>query len=48
MMIVIPSATSIEVFAAAAILLLLTLGPAVLYVVAGSVGQGRIARLASV
>jgi threonine/homoserine/homoserine lactone efflux protein len=48
MAIVIPSATSIGVFAVAATLLLLTPGPAVLYVVARSVEQGRIAGLASV
>ncbi len=46
--IVIPSATSIGVFAAAGTLLLLTPGPAVLYIVARSVEQGRIAGLASV
>src|SRR6202046_4004975 len=46
--IVIPSAASIEVFAVAATLLLLTPGPAVLYIVARSVEQGRIAGLASV
>lgn len=46
--IVIPSATSIGVFAVAATLLLLTPGPAVLYIVARSVEQGRIAGLASV
>jgi threonine/homoserine/homoserine lactone efflux protein len=45
--IVIPTATSIEVFSAAAILLLLTPGPAVLYIVARSIDQGRIAGLAS-
>jgi threonine/homoserine/homoserine lactone efflux protein len=45
--IVIPDATSIGVFAVAAILLL-TPGPAVLYIVARSVEQGRIAGLASV
>ncbi len=45
---IIPSTTSIEVFAVAATLLLLTPGPAVLYVVARSVEQGRIAGLASV
>ena len=45
---VIPSATSIGVFAVAATLLLLTPGPAVLYVVARSVEQGRIAGVASV
>jgi threonine/homoserine/homoserine lactone efflux protein len=48
MHIVIPSAASIGVFAVAATLLLLTPGPAVLYVVARSVEQGRIAGLASV
>jgi threonine/homoserine/homoserine lactone efflux protein len=46
--IVIPSATSIGVFAVAASLLLLTPGPAVLYIVARSVEQGRVAGLASV
>jgi threonine/homoserine/homoserine lactone efflux protein len=46
--IVIPNATSIGVFAVAAILLLVIPGPAVLYVVARSVEQGRIAGLASV
>ena len=46
--IVIPNAASIGVFSAAAILLLLTPGPAVLYIVARSVEQGRIAGLASV
>ena len=46
--IVIPNATSLGVFAVAAILLLLTPGPAVLYIVARSVEQGRIAGLASV
>jgi len=46
--IVIPHATSLGVFAVAAILLLLTPGPAVLYIVARSVEQGRIAGLASV
>jgi threonine/homoserine/homoserine lactone efflux protein len=46
--IVIPSATSIGLFVVAATLLLLTPGPAVLYVVARSVEQGRIAGLASV
>src|SRR5256886_15402182 len=46
--IVIPNAASIGVFAVAAILLLLTPGPAVLYIVARSVEQGRIAGLASV
>jgi threonine/homoserine/homoserine lactone efflux protein len=46
--IVIPSATSIGVFAVAAALLLLTPGPAVLFIVARSVEQGRMAGLASV
>ena len=46
--IVIPSAASIGVFAVAATLLLLTPGPAVLYIVARSVEQGRLAGLASV
>src|SRR6267154_3303769 len=46
--IIIPSATSIGLFAVAATLLLLTPGPAVLYVVARSVEQGRTAGLASV
>src|ERR1700730_17373643 len=46
--IVIPDATSIGVFSLSAILLLLTPGPAVLYIVARSVEQGRIAGLASV
>jgi threonine/homoserine/homoserine lactone efflux protein len=46
--IVIPNAASIEVFCAAAILLLLTPGPAVLYIVARSVEQGRVAGLVSV
>jgi threonine/homoserine/homoserine lactone efflux protein len=46
--IVIPDPTSIGIFAVAAILLLLTPGPAVLYIVARSVEQGRIAGLASV
>ncbi len=45
--IVIPSAASIGLFAVAATLLLLTPGPAVLYIVARSVEQGRIAGLAS-
>ena len=48
MHLVIPGATSIAVFSVAAILLLLTPGPAVLYIVARSVEQGRIAGLASV
>ncbi len=42
-----PDATSVGVFSAAAILLLLTPGPAVLYIVARSVEQGRIAGLVS-
>jgi len=46
--IVIPSAASIGLFAVAAALLLLTPGPAVLFIVARSVEQGRIAGLASV
>jgi threonine/homoserine/homoserine lactone efflux protein len=46
--IVIPNAASLGVFSVAAILLLLTPGPAVLYIVARSVEQGRIAGLASV
>jgi threonine/homoserine/homoserine lactone efflux protein len=46
--IVIPNAASIGVFCVAAVLLLLTPGPAVLYVVARSIEQGRIAGLASV
>jgi len=46
--IVIPSATSIGLFAVAATLLLLTPGPAVLYIVARSVEQGRMAGLTSV
>jgi threonine/homoserine/homoserine lactone efflux protein len=46
--IVIPSAASIGLFAVAATLLLLTPGPAVLYVVTRSIEQGRIAGLASV
>jgi threonine/homoserine/homoserine lactone efflux protein len=48
MHIVIPTGTSIGIFSVAAILLLLTPGPAVLYIVARSVEQGRIAGLASV
>jgi threonine/homoserine/homoserine lactone efflux protein len=44
----IPSAASIGLFAVAASLLLLTPGPAVLYIVARSVEQGRIAGLVSV
>jgi threonine/homoserine/homoserine lactone efflux protein len=45
--IVIPNAASIGIFSLAAILLLLTPGPAVLYIVARSVEQGRIAGLTS-
>jgi threonine/homoserine/homoserine lactone efflux protein len=48
MNLVIPSVGSIGLFAAAGTLLLLTPGPAVLYVVARSVEQGRIAGLTSV
>jgi threonine/homoserine/homoserine lactone efflux protein len=48
MPIVIPDAASLGVFAAAAIALLLTPGPAVLYIVARSVEQGRVAGLVSV
>ena len=48
MTIVIPDAASLGVFAAAAIALLLTPGPAVLYIVARSVEQGRVAGLVSV
>ena len=44
----IPSPTSIGLFALAASLLLVTPGPAVLYIVARSVEQGRIAGLVSV
>jgi threonine/homoserine/homoserine lactone efflux protein len=44
----IPSATSIGLFVVAATVLLLTPGPAVLYVVARSVEQGRTAGLVSV
>lgn len=46
--IVIPGASSIGVFVVAATLLLLTPGPAVLYIVARSLEQGRIAGLTSV
>src|SRR5580698_10135836 len=46
--IVIPNATSIGVFSLAAVLLLLTPGPAVLYIVARSIEQGRVAGSASV
>ncbi len=48
MPIVIPDPASLAVFAAAAIALLLTPGPAVLYIVARSVEQGRLAGLVSV
>jgi threonine/homoserine/homoserine lactone efflux protein len=48
MAIVIPGAASIGLFGAAALLLLLTPGPAVLYIVARSVAQGRLAGLVSV
>ncbi len=48
MQMAIPSPTSIGLFAVAASLLLLTPGPAVLYIVARSVEQGRIAGLVSV
>jgi threonine/homoserine/homoserine lactone efflux protein len=48
MHLVIPSATSIGLFVVAATVLLLTPGPAVLYVVARSVEQGRTAGLVSV
>jgi threonine/homoserine/homoserine lactone efflux protein len=48
MTLVLPNAASIGVFAVAALLLLLTPGPAVLYIVARSVEQGRLAGLASV
>ena len=46
--IVTPSAASIGLFAVAATLLLLTPGPAGLYIVARSIEQGRVAGLASV
>ena len=48
MIIVIPTAASLGVFAAAAVALLLTPGPAVLYIVTRSVEQGRLAGLVSV
>ena len=48
MHIVIPNVASLGVFAAAAVALLLTPGPAVLYIVARSVEQGRVAGLVSV
>src|SRR3990170_4168200 len=43
MELVIPSATSISLFIAAALVLLLTPGPAVLYIVGRSIEQGRLA-----
>jgi threonine/homoserine/homoserine lactone efflux protein len=46
--VVIPDAAAIGLFAMAALLLLLTPGPAVLYIVARSVEQGRVAGLVSV
>src|SRR5580693_10059246 len=46
--IVIPNAASLGVFAVAALALLLTPGPAVLYIVTRSVEQGRVAGLVSV
>ena len=45
---VLPNATSLGLFAVAAIFLLLAPGPAVLYIVARSVEQGRVAGLVSV
>lgn len=45
---VLPSASSISVFAVAGFLLLITPGPAVLYIVARSVEQGRLAGVVSV
>src|SRR5215468_2344247 len=48
MEIVLPSATHIGAFAAAGFLLLLTPGPAVLYIVGRSVEQGRLAGVVSV
>jgi threonine/homoserine/homoserine lactone efflux protein len=47
MEIVLPNATSLGLFSAAALVLLLTPGPAVLYIVARSVEQGRTAGLVS-
>ena len=47
-MIFLPDAASLGVFAVAALALLLTPGPAVLYIVARSVEQGRLAGLVSV
>jgi threonine/homoserine/homoserine lactone efflux protein len=46
-MIVVPDPQSLVVFVAAALVLLLTPGPAVLYIVARSIGQGRRAGLVS-
>ena len=48
MIIVIPNLASLGVFAVAALALLLTPGPAVLYIVARSIEQGRVAGLVSV
>jgi threonine/homoserine/homoserine lactone efflux protein len=48
MEIVIPNAASISVFAIAGLVLLLTPGPAVLYIAARSVEQGRLAGIVSV
>ena len=48
MLIVIPNLASLGVFAVAALAMLLTPGPAVLYIVARSVEQGRVAGLVSV
>ena len=48
MLIVLPNLASLGVFAVAALALLLTPGPAVLYIVARSVEQGRVAGLISV
>src|SRR5262249_36141720 len=47
-MLVLPDAQSLGIFALAALVLLLTPGPAVLYIVARSVDQGRRAGLVSV
>lgn len=46
-MIVLPDVASLGVFAAAALVLLLTPGPAVLYIVARSIDQGRLTGLVS-
>lgn len=48
MLIVFPNLASLGVFAVAALALLLTPGPAVLYIVARSIEQGRVAGLVSV